>query len=527
MNTALRYPVRLLVAALALGIATNYLIVDSTIGISLLVLVGAGLVVLLGLSHAEGRPPTKVNLWLAAAALVFSACLVWRESLTLQLLNVGAVLGLLSLLMVSFRSASLARRAPEDVAADLSSALGDAAFRPLSTTIGSLTSLRMPTTQFVLLAPIGRGMLLAVPIVMLFAGLLIAADSVFASYVTQLISLQLPFTLPSFGRILLIGFVAWCCAGGLLVALEGPGKSWAGQLAGSIYEGILSLFISRPQPVGVVPAEGDTSRLTPPLRPIFSIGVVEALTVLLAVNVLFGGFMLIQSAYLFGGLDTLARTNMTYAEYARRGFFELLTVAILALAMLCTLAIVTRRELLRERLQFNSASALLVFLVLGLLASSWLRMQLYEDAYGYTELRLYVFSFILWLAVLLLIVLVALFSGRATVVSFGGLLLTVASVIGLNVANPDAMVVRENVARYEVRGETLDLSYLMQLSSDATPALVEILPRLTANDQLLLSTELAAQRQLLTEEQQSGVLAWHFGRWQALQAIDGEQRIGR
>ena len=62
------------------------------------------------------------------------------------------------------------------------------------------------------------------------------------------------------------------------------------------------------------------------------------------VDALFAAFMLIQGAYLFGGRDTLERTGMTFADYARRGFFELVTVACLALGFLWALALVARRE---------------------------------------------------------------------------------------------------------------------------------------------------------------------------------------
>ena len=64
------------------------------------------------------------------------------------------------------------------------------------------------------------------------------------------------------------------------------------------------------------------------------LGVAEALVVLLAVDLVVGLFVGLQLAYLFGGLDTLAAVGLTYSEYARRGYFELVLAAILAVLVI-------------------------------------------------------------------------------------------------------------------------------------------------------------------------------------------------
>ena len=74
------------------------------------------------------------------------------------------------------------------------------------------------------------------------------------------------------------------------------------------------------------PARGSAIADRAPLR----LGAVEAATILLVVDALFAIFVTLQLAWLFGGRDTLAMTGLTYAEYARRGFFDLVIVAVLA-----------------------------------------------------------------------------------------------------------------------------------------------------------------------------------------------------
>ena len=116
---------------------------------------------------------------------------------------------------------------------------------------------------------------------------------------------------------------------------------------------------------------------------------------LLALDAIFGLFVVLQAAYLFGGLDTLALSGMTYSEYARRGFFELVAVAVLSGVVVLALdAIVVERS--RE---FRLAAAGLVALTGVVLLSAIVRLGLYQQAYGWTELRFFTLAGISWLAV--------------------------------------------------------------------------------------------------------------------------------
>jgi hypothetical protein len=269
------------------------------------------------------------------------------------------------------------------------------------------------------------------------------------------------------------------------------------------------------------------------------LGWVEATTVVCAVDLLFLSFVAIQAAYFFGGLDTLARTGMTYADYARRGFFELVVVACLTLGLLWLLALATRRDARSHQLAFNGASAILVALVLGLLGSAFFRMWLYEEAYGFTHLRIYTHSFMIWLAVLLVLFLAALLRERPRWFSFGGLVSALLMLAALNIANPEAFIVNANVERFVRSGSlaidasfdiepsyrasrALDAAYLAQLSTDATPALVAALPRLDADAQSYVRERLQRQREWLDEVAvNDGWPAFHLGRAAAYQALHG------
>lgn len=536
MLSSLRFPARILLAALALGLCADYLLYDRRLGVGAPLFVALGLAALAALGAAEQRRPTPGNLWLAATALFFAGCLAWRSSATLTALNTLATFGLLVLLAIGYCGVPLLGQALPRLLGQLAAGLADMVAQPAALAWhiaagprgdGAPAERRGAATMRAL-RPIGCGLLLALPALIVFTGLLMAADQVFASYVEQVLSLELPLSLADLlAHGLFIGLIAWGCAGGLLVALLGEQRSALGRMLAVLAGGLISIVYVDPAEA-TLPAEGDTRPLRAPRRALIALGAIEATTVLVVIDLLFGSFMAIQGAYLFGGLDTLARTGMTYAEYARRGFFELLAVACLALGLLCGLAIVTRRASGRERRMFHAACALMIALLLGLLGSAFQRMWLYEQAYGYTELRIYTHSFMIWLAVLLGLFLLALLRGRAQIFSMGGLVAALVYLALLNLANPDALIVRENIGRLAAppslagRGsEEVDAYYLTQLSPDATPALVGALGQLAPAEWQIVAAALAEQHaQLADDPQAAGWPSWHLGRARAGWAIE-------
>lgn len=538
MLASLRYPGRILAAAIALGVCADFLFYNRPLGISAAIFSALALAALAGLSLAEQRPPALGNLWLAGSALFFAACLAWRASPTLTALNTLALLGSLALLAIGYRSPALAGQPLPRLLGQLAASLSDMLFQPAALGLQTARSGKdlgsRSAASARLARPIGCGLLLALPALLVFTALLMSADSVFASYVEQLFDFELPFDLSQLvEHTFFVGAAAWLCAGGLVAGLLGGSFSAFGQAFGWLARAAVGLVYVDPADAleeRDTPAEGDTARLHAPRRALIAIGWVEALTVLVAVDMLFGSFLLIQGAYFFGGLSTLERSGMTYAEYARRGFFELLAVAWLALGLLCALAIVTRRDEPRARRAFNAASGLMIGLVLGLLVSAFQRMSLYELAYGYTELRIYTHTFMVWLAVVLGLFLLALLLGRAQIFWFGGLLAALIYLAGLNLANPDAQIVRLNVERLSApgaagrfRGDLVDIYYLTQLSADATPDLVAALPLLDAESRAVAERWLAEQRDELRQQAEAGGWpGWHLGRAAALWAIESQ-----
>ena len=190
-------------------------------------------------------------------------------------------------------------------------------------------------------------------------------------------------------------------------------------------------------------------------------------------NALFALFVVLQIAVLFGGRPHVVQTaGLTYAQYARQGFFQLVAVAALVLMVVAAAnrwAIVGSA---RKRRYLKGLLGLLCVLTLVILASALKRLDLYEDTFGLTRLRISVHATILWLGAILLAVLISgLIGGRwlpRTVVY-----VSAAVVLGLGLINPDARIAEQNVDRYNRTGK-IDTTYLSSLSTDAVAELTHL-----------------------------------------------------
>ena len=186
---------------------------------------------------------------------------------------------------------------------------------------------------------------------------------------------------------------------------------------------------------------------------------------------LFGGFVLVQLTVLFGGATHVLRTmDLTYAEYARSGFWQLLFVTALTLPVLGAAARWAPRDTRADRVLIRALLGGLAALTLVVVASALYRMHVYEQAYGFTRLRLSVQAVEVWLGGVFLMVLAAGVRLRARWLPQAVAASAVAVLLGLAALNPDRFIADRNIDRYRAGGR-LDVSYLAHLSADAVPAL--------------------------------------------------------
>ena len=191
---------------------------------------------------------------------------------------------------------------------------------------------------------------------------------------------------------------------------------------------------------------------------------------------LVAGFLIAQATAMWGGHEYLQRTTgLTYAEYVHQGFGQLTMATFLTVVVVALTMRVASRRSRGDRVLLRVLLGSLCLLTLAVVASALYRMSLYQEAYGYTVLRVFVDGFELWLGLVVVLMLVAgiRLSGRwlARAVLVSAAVFTV----GFVAMNPDAWVADRNIDRFEA-GRTLDTLYLSTLSADATPTLVERLP---------------------------------------------------
>ncbi|MDQ3706338.1 MAG: DUF4173 domain-containing protein [Chloroflexota bacterium] len=442
-------PSRVLMAGLGLGMAFDVLFYQKMLGISVPLFVGCLVGVLFWLGRQEDVRPRTRNLWIVLPLFFFAAMVYFRADGFLTFLNVVAVMGLMSLLAYFYAAGRLDRLGILGYYLSLMAAGLHSLTLPFQLVPDSLQGRRPLGLGRSRWLPVLRGVLLATPVLLVFAVLLSSADMVFAHLLGELLSFGfMPDMSDVFPQLIIALSTGWVLSGLLAYAVGRRERAASGD--------------EEPWEAGM---DSVPQRI--------SIGFVEVTTVLVLVSGLFLAFGLVQFAYLFGGESNISAAGLTYAEYARRGFFELVAVSVLTLGLILGLHHLARRDTARERFIFNVMGSLMVALVLVLLASAYWRMSLYQQAYGYTHLRLYVEVFELWLAATFGWLLLTLW-WKPKHFAIGAFVAALGFLATLNLANPDATIARENLERYRATGK-LDVYYLAGLSEDAIPSLLPAL----------------------------------------------------
>jgi hypothetical protein len=447
-ETMLKHSNRLWIAVILLGWAFDFLFWGHTPGINFAIYVIVVLTTGVLLLSSEGFRPAAWSMALLAPILFFAVMFFMRTEPLSVFLSVILPLLLMAVFTVTFLGGRWIFYALADYVVRAFQLIGSviiagAAFAfnkpspPPGTEAATKEAEDKSASRHVW--PVVRGILIAIPIIAVFAALLSAADLVFAQRVNSLIQLFSLEKLPEYIlRGVYIVILAYFLAGILLHAVQ---KSHDETLYG----------------------------VEKPLVPQF-LGFTEAAIILGSVIALFAFFVIIQFQYFFGGQANINIEGYTYAEYARRGFGELVLVAFFSLLLFQGLSTVVKRNTPAQRKGFAALGVGLVALVFVMLLSAYYRLTLYEEAYGFSRLRTYTHVFIIWLALLLLAVVVLDLLQRQRTFALAALLALIGFSTSLVLMNVDAFIADHNVQR-AVEGHELDVAYLASLSPDAVPTL--------------------------------------------------------
>ena len=406
----------LLLAALGVGIVAAILLPDNRIGLGMLIVLTCGG---LAIWFASPRRTDRWSWFTAALALPLALTTVLRDNPGFTFLAV-AVAGVLAA-----TACTDARTVPGMLVSVVAWPLSALRGLPLlDRTIKTLA--RRGRTWSVL-----RTAVVSLVLLLVFGGLLASADAVLGSWAAALVPELSDMVV--FRTFTLVFFTGITLAG-LYLALNPPHVEEfpRGSARIPLWEWAV--------PLGVVIA-------------------------------VFIAFIAAQGAAMFAGHDYVLRTTgLTYAESARQGFGQLTVATALVLLLIAGVRAWGRADSDRDRRLQTAMSAALCVLTLVVVASALRRMALYQEAFGYTVLRVSVDLFEVWLGIVVLAVLASLFTptrawlGRAVLVS--AVLVTIVWSVG----NTSAWVAEHNIDRWEATG-SLDERYLAQLPDDAVPAI--------------------------------------------------------
>jgi ABC-type multidrug transport system fused ATPase/permease subunit len=203
-----------------------------------------------------------------------------------------------------------------------------------------------------------------------------------------------------------------------------------------------------------------------------SLEAVTVITVLVVLNILYLIFSIIQFSYLYGGGTMTLPSGFTYAEYARRGFFELAAVTFINFIIVLSCIKFVKKDSKRLLTTVNILLTVLVVFTLNMLFSANFKMNMYESTFGYTYLRVMVQLFMLLLFILCIIVAAGIWHRKIPVMKS---IIAVSIVMWtvINYVNIDGFIARKNIELYKETGK-LDVNYLTSLSYEAVPYMLEI-----------------------------------------------------
>ncbi|HZH92210.1 MAG TPA: DUF4173 domain-containing protein [Pyrinomonadaceae bacterium] len=614
MSNRTKLGLNILGAALLLGVLGDALLRETPWGLNVFLWTGA-LVAAMCVLHGRfaGRASWRADGgWLLLPALFFAAAFAWRDSATLKMLDGLALFTAFALLAWRARGRKIRLGGVAEYALGLGHAAFDVMFASLPLVISDVQWASIPRNGVMRHAwAAARGLVIAVPLLLIFCALLMAADAVFDGIMRQTFALDADALFSHFFLALLFAWMTGGFLRGMMSAEEtaavvseaapvaytsitvdddkrhgaaSPGTTpesesnahrqppesvvvEGGAVAAAAVDGNSGVEGKKPDgggnPEGIAysgvrvaredgrgrasgattdaaQAAADGAHATAggahatagearaaageagaaaTTRQGFSLGAVEVGVVLGLLNVLFACFVAVQFRYFFGGAArVMSITELTYSEYARRGFFELTWVAGLVLPLLLGMHALLRKDSLAAGRIFRPLAGAQVGLLFVIMASAVARMRLYQSEYGLTELRLYTTAFMFWLGLVFVwFAWTVLVRNARQRFACGALVAAFVTVGLLHLVNPDAYIVRANAAHARA-GHPFDAEYAAWLSADAMPTLISVLPSLSRDERCRVEGALGqgwTSAAVYAEDWR----AWNLARWRARRAV--------
>ncbi len=586
MKEKTRIGLEILFTAVGIGILGNVLLRETPWGLNAFLFVAVFTVAMAVLTY-RNRPElfTVRTLALQAAMVFFGSMFVIRDSIELRIYDTFAILIIMGILVlpnfrVNQRFAGVFHYIAGFVWSGLSSAFSVFALLGSDIDWKELPGNRLSQSVFGVL----RGLAIALPLVLIFGALFMAADAAFENFANSIIGFDLEIVI---SHVMLTAVFAWLVAGyfrGTLIehftanataaavtsVVPKPDEksadpkpetaetnaSFVDKFAAEPAEdsslpnnATVLEHINRSDPPnadsGSSPFEGgvDTAPANGVVEPTvkkrdwqnwdnsafpatFTLGTVETVIILGLVDLLFLSFVVMQVPYLFGGMELVQNTpDLKLADFARRGFGELVAVAFLVLPMLLASHWLLRRDNPRNETIFRVLAGVQVLLLFVIMASAMQRLVLLtgELGYGWTTVRFYPMVFMMWLAVVFVWFGITVLRGRRNNFAWGALWSAIVMLAAINIFNPDDFIARKNIQLMQ-QGREYDAYYnASELSDDAIPAIIDGLGVMSDEDRCSSMSHL--YHRLVEARSESDIRSFNFSREQAFDLLDARSGI--
>jgi hypothetical protein len=366
-----------------------------------------------------------------------------------------------------------------------------------------------------------RGLLIAAPIVLIFGALFVAADAVFQGIVEKTLRIEFDVVV---SHLFLTGALAWSTAGFMRAAIlqSFPNETEPAKPAESPsnVESVTAMteeiHVSADVKTEAKAKQSTLADFDNSVMPSFAtFGTIEVSIVLGLINLLFLSFVIVQIPYLFGGFELVQNTpDFKLAEYARRGFGELVAVAALVLPILLVGHWLLRKDSPMAEKVFRVMAGIQIALLFVIMASAAQRLFILTGnlGYGLTTTRFYPMVAMIWFAVLFIVFAVTVLRGARTRFAWAALWSAFIILGALHFVNPDDYIVRTNLKLMR-EGRDFDAYYNSTLSDDAIPALAENFEALSPenrNAAINMLTNRGCQKISDTE-----LRSWNWSRYRA------------
>lgn len=437
-NTTLTHHRSILLVSLTLALVAQYLLYGVYLGINAMKVVVLILIAMVVFSQRSQKRFSVELVLVMCAILFFSVMLSIRSNGFLSFLNVVMIVYLLVYCVDTLSGTRIRATVFEYLWPVV--ILPFAFLNRSGAVLNGVFKTHEDSTRHKRVKQILFGVLMAIPVLVVFTLLFASADTVFAQYLKDVFSFSIDANVVARILIVFVLTIFFSGALGYVVGGEQPGFT----------------------------------RLFPQTSDVRCLGSLELGSFLGLVNGLFACFILIQVSYFFSGKEKLVELGLTYAEYARKGFFELVVVAVIAFALIWFSEKVVVKKGESYPLTFRILSSLLAVQTLVVMVSSFQRLWLYEQAFGFTRPRFFVHVFLVWLALTFILLIGKLLMNKRDDV-FLKIIFTsiIVFLVGVNIISPDRFIASQNIERY-VNGSALDTWYLSTLSHDAVPTLIKL-----------------------------------------------------